>query len=385
MKIVMIYGNPIGKFYGGVSVHVKYLTSYLSNFNDLKLFILTFGNKKESYEKNGIRYCILKRMKFGKILFPIQIFYDLFRLEREVKKLNPDIIHLQSTIPLFSLFGFYMVKKYPILITLHGYFNQEYKIHTGIRKIFYRVFCVPIERFALSKIPYIIVLSPQIEKMVRKISRSKFFIISNGIDLNNIQKINSYRKNDYPTVFFLGYLFKGKGVDDLIHAIKLVKIKIDNVRLYIGGIGLYMEKLKELVHDFHLNENVTFLGLLDDNEKFAYMKSMDIFVLPSYWESFPIVLLEAMACGKPIIATNVGGNPFVVSDGVNGFLVQPGDWNNMSEKIIRLLNDNKLIDKMGSESKKRADDFNWDIIAKQTREIYGKIVNCSSEENSHTR
>jgi len=385
MKVVMIFGNPIGEFYGGISTHTKFLPKYLSHLSDLDLFLLTFGDNNSSYKKNGLNYVELKRMKFGKFFYPFEIYYDLFRLERIIKKINPDLIHIQSAGPNFLLFGLYMLKKYPILVTLHGYFYKEYKLHTGFRKIIYILNCVPIERFALSKIPYIIVLCPQMYSIIRKITRSKIFTISNGVDLQLIQKINSYDKKNHPAIFFLGYLTKGKGVEDLIKAISLVKIKFDNVKLYIGGIGPYMTKLIELVHNLNLNDNVTFLGLLGDKEKFAYMKSMDIFVLPSYWESFSIVILEAMACGKPIVATNVGGIPFSVSDGVNGFLVNPGDIQQLADKLIYLLNDKILIDKMGQESKKRVVDFDWNIIAKQTREIYGKIINSSSKENSHTR
>jgi glycosyltransferase involved in cell wall biosynthesis len=374
MKVVILFGNPIGEFYGGISTHVQYLTKYLSSFKDLNLVLVTFGEKNSTYKKNGMEYVELKRMKFGKIFYPFEIFYDLFRLERIIKKINPDLIHIQSTSPNFSLFGMYMKKKYPILITLHGYFNKEYKVHTGWRKIFYRLFCVPIERFALSKIPYIIVLCPQIKNMINKITRSKIFTISNGIDLDYIQTINAYEKKDYPTIFFLGYLTKGKGVEDLIKAVQLVKIKVDNVKLYIGGIGPYMAKLKELVQDLNLKGNVTFLGLLNDEEKFAYMKSMDIFVLPSHWESFPIVLLEAMACGKPIITTDVGGNPYAVTNEVNGFLVRPGEPQRIAEHLIYLLNDRNLLNKMGQESKKSSMDFNWENIAQQTRDVYKKII-----------
>ncbi|MCJ7571069.1 MAG: glycosyltransferase family 4 protein [Candidatus Thermoplasmatota archaeon] len=379
MKVVIIYGNPIGKFYGGISTHIKYLTNFLSYYADINIFLLTFGEKNFTYKKNNIQYIELKRMKFGKFFYPFEIYYDLFRLEREIKKINPDLIHIQSTSPNFSLFGIYMLKKYPILITLHGYFNKEYKVHVGWRKIFYRLFCVPIERFALSKIPNIIVLCPQIKDMISKITRSKIFIIPNGIDIDYIQKINSYEKKNYPTIFFLGYLTKGKGTKDLIRAIQLVKVKINNVKLYIGGIGPDMTKLQKLVQDLNLKDNVTFLGLLDYKEKFAYMKSMDVFVLPSYWESFPIVLLEAMACGKPIITTDVGGNPYAVSDKLNGFLVKPGQWQQIAEHLIYLLHDKNLLNKMGQESKKRSINFNWEIIAQNTRDVYKEITTESRD------
>jgi len=316
----------------------------------------------------------LKKMKFGLFLYPFEIFYDLFRLERIIQKIHPDIVHIQSTSPNFLLYGLKKNKIYPILITVHGYFNEEYKIQTGFKRIVYRFFCAPIERVALSKIPYIIVLAPQIKSMIQKSTHSKIFTIPNGVDLAYVQSITSYEKKEYPTIFFLGYLTKGKGVEDLIKAVNLIKIKCENVKLYIGGIGPYREKLKELVEDLHLNNDVIFLGLLNEKEKFAFMKSMDIFVLPSYWESFAVVLLEALACGKPIVTTDVGGNPYAVANGVNGFLIQPGNYNELSESLMILLKDKNLRNKMREENLKRANDFDWQIIAKQTKETYEKIV-----------
>ena len=374
MNIVMISGNPIGEFYGGVKVHVENLTSFLSHFDDFKLILITFGNKNLKYEKNGVKFIVLKRLKFGKIIFPLQIFYDLFRLEREVKKLNPDIIHIQSTIPAFSLFGTYIRRKYPVLITIHGYFKEEYKMHTGIENFFNRLLSVPLEKLALSKIPNIIVVCPQIKDMIKNYTKSKIFIVPNGINLEYTQKIQPFKKYDNPTIFYIGLLNYRKGVHDLIKAISLVKNKIKNVKLYIAGTGPYINKLKQLLITLNLEENVLFLGFITEKEKFAYMKSMDIFVLPSYWESFPFVLLEAMACGKPIITTDVGGNSLAVTDKVNGYLVKPGDWQKLAEKLIYMFNNKKVINKMGEESKKKAQDFDWFNIAKQTREVYRKII-----------
>jgi len=377
MKVAIIFGNPIGEFYGGILTHVKYLTKYLSYYKDIELVLVTFGENNSTYKKNGIEVIELKRMKFGLFFYPFEIFYDLFRLERIIQKINPDIVHIQSTSPNFLLYGINKKKKYPIVITVHGYFNEEYKIQIGFKKIIYRFFCAPVERVGLSKIPHIIVLCPQIKYMIDKITKSKIFIVPNGVDLNYIQSINSYGKQEYPTIFFLGYLTKGKGVDDLIKAIKIIKNEVDDVKLYIGGNGPYMKKLKELVQELDLNGNVDFLGLLNDVEKFGYMKSIDIFVLPSYWESFPMVLLEAMACGKPIITTNVGGNPFAVTDGVNGFLVKPNEPQRIAEHLIHLIKDKDLLQKMGQESKKRSLDFNWEGIVQQTRDLYKEIIRDS--------
>jgi L-malate glycosyltransferase len=379
MKVVILYGNPIGEFYGGISTHINYLTKYLSNYKELHLILLSFGEKDSVSKKDNIEYRELKRMKFGKFFYPFELIYDLFRLERSIKKIQPDLIHIQGTSPNFSLFGLYTLKKYPILITLHGYFAREYKIHVGWRKIIYRLFCTPLEKVALSKIPHIIVLTPQMKNIINTITKSKIYTISNGIDLDYIQTITPHEKKEYPTIFFLGYLTKGKGVVDLIKAIQSVKKKFNDVQLFIGGIGPQMSTLKDLVQNLNLKKNVTFLGLLDEKEKFAYMKSIDIFVLPSYWDSFPVALLEAMACGKPIITTDVGGNPFAVSDKINGFLVKPGDWQQIADRIIFLINNKDIYNTMGQESKKRSNDFKWEIIAEQTKEVYTEINRESKE------
>lgn len=385
MKVVMISGNPYGKDYGGVAVHVKYLHTHLSNYNDIKIDLVTFGHKNKIYEKNGIKYTVLKRMKFGKILFPLEMFYDLFRLERVVKKINPDLIHIQSTIPLFSLLGIHIIKKYPILITLHGYIKEEYKFHVGIKKILNRIFGVPLERLALLKIPYIITVCPQIKNLIKKITKSKIFVIPNGINFKNIQKIQPVKKYDNPTIYYMGVLNKRKGVHDLIKATTLVKNKVKNVKLFIAGTGPYINKLKQLVADEDLKDDVTFLGFLSEQEKFIYMKSTDIFVLPTYWESFPFVLIEALACGKPIVTTDVAGNPFAVSNGVNGFLVKPGDWKQIAERLITLLTDKDLIKKMGRQSEIKATMFDWEIIAKQTRELYCTLADHSDKEINNKR
>ncbi len=373
MKIVMIAGNPIGKSYGGVAVHVDNLTKLLSNSKEITPILVTFGEENSTYEKNGIQFFVLKRLTYGKYLFPLQIFYDLLRLDKLIKKINPDLIHIQSTVPTFSLSGIYLAKKYKVLLTLHGYFKEEYKFHTGVEKIFNRFLSTPLEKRALKKIPNIITVCPQIKEMIQKITQSNIFVVPNGIDVKAIQAFKPIKTRTNHTIFYIGVLNKRKGVDDLIRAIPLVKNEIKDIKLYIAGTGPDLNKLKNLTKNLNIEENVKFLGFISEENKFSYMKSTDIFVLATYWESFPLVLLEAMACEKPIITTDVAGNPFAVIDGSNGFLVKPGNWRQISEKLIYLFKNEEMIKRMGEESKKRAIMFDWSIIAQQTRDIYLKI------------
>ena len=107
----MLSGNPYGPNYGGVLIHVNYLQEKLAKLPGLQLILILFGSRNTTYTKNNVTYIEIKRMKFAKPLFPIELLYDSYRLKRIIKKINPDIIHLQSTIPLFSLFVLLTEKK----------------------------------------------------------------------------------------------------------------------------------------------------------------------------------------------------------------------------------------------------------------------------------
>jgi glycosyltransferase involved in cell wall biosynthesis len=124
----------------------------------------------------------------------------------------------------------------------------------------------------------------------------------------------------------------------------------------------------------NIENYVDFLGFLSGEKKYTYYKSADIYVQPSRYETFGIAILEAMACGKTVVASNVGGIPFLVIDGETGLLFENGNVRDLAEKILNLLNDKELREKMGKAGKKRAEEFTWDKIAKQTVEVYKEIL-----------
>jgi glycosyltransferase involved in cell wall biosynthesis len=125
-----------------------------------------------------------------------------------------------------------------------------------------------------------------------------------------------------------------------------------------------------------LENNVSFLGFIRGDERFSYIKAAKFLVLPSFWEVLPIVVLEGMACGKAIVASNVGGIPYLIEDGVNGYLIKPGDAQNLAEKIILLLENGENLFDMGQESLNKVQAFRWEKIAAETSRVYSTIVNA---------
>jgi len=146
-------------------------------------------------------------------------------------------------------------------------------------------------------------------------------------------------------VISLGRFTSLKAFDVLVEAFRRVVSEVPDAVLLIGGDGEEKGRLTKLVESHGLGENIRLPGMISEiHELFA---ACDLYVNSSRWEGLPMTLLEAMAHGKPMVATNVGGNPEVVHDGVTGILVPPEDHERLTDAIIRMLKDDGLREKAG--------------------------------------
>jgi glycosyltransferase involved in cell wall biosynthesis len=154
---------------------------------------------------------------------------------------------------------------------------------------------------------------------------------------------------DGPVVLTLCRMSPEKGLEFLIEAAKDIVNKVPNVKIVIKGSSFnekYKDKLTKLVHQDGLEAHVVFLKFSPYSEVPKYLSASDVFVLPSISEGLPTVVLEAMATGIPVVATNVGGVPDILEDGDNGLLVSPGKPRALAEAIIRLLRDEGLRERL---------------------------------------
>jgi D-inositol-3-phosphate glycosyltransferase len=139
-------------------------------------------------------------------------------------------------------------------------------------------------------------------------------------------------------------------------------------------ISAEMVRLQKLCDDLTVGKMVVFLGKRGQDTLPYYYSAAEVVVMPSHYESFGMVALEAMACGTPVIASQVGGLAFLVQDGVTGYTVPDGDDDILCEKLALILGDESLRQRMGRNAAEYARNYNWEKIAKQIVGVYEELV-----------
>lgn len=205
-----------------------------------------------------------------------------------------------------------------------------------------------------------------------------YTIIPNGIDLDhfspNVSPIDEFCDGKV-NILFVGRLEKRKGVNYLLKAYKRIKQEIPNSRLIIVGPGTRLRgKYEKQVKRSGLKD-VVFVGHVSYDELPRYYRTADIFCAPATGrESFGIILLEAMAMGKPIVASNIEGYASLVTHGVEGLLVPPKDKKMLAQALITLMASESLRQEMGARGRVKAADYSWEHIARRVLDYYVRVL-----------
>jgi len=205
-----------------------------------------------------------------------------------------------------------------------------------------------------------------------------FEIIPNGVDLehfsDDVAPFEQYldgKKN----ILFLSRLEFRKGLNYLLNAFLLVKREMPDVRLLVVGPGTRLrQRYEQWVRKTGL-EDVVFVGYASYEDLPRYYKTADIFSVPATGrESQGLILLEAMAVGKPVVATSIPGYASVVTHGEDGLLVPPRNYQELSQALLTLLNDEKLRQQMGAKGKVKSKDYDWKVISKRLLDFYQRTI-----------
>ena len=165
-----------------------------------------------------------------------------------------------------------------------------------------------------------------------------------------------------------------KGCYDAVEVIAKIKKTIPDIQLVMAGFG-EIEQIKEKAKKYKVEENILFPGWVRDEEKDRYLKDCSVFFLPSYTEGMPMSILDAMGYGKPIVTTNVGGIPKLVTNGENGYMCDPGDINGFATSISEILTDKEKKKSMGKCSLRIIiDDYSLDKHISSLENVYSNLL-----------
>jgi N-acetyl-alpha-D-glucosaminyl L-malate synthase BshA len=295
----------------------------------------------------------------GIILYWLKIIWIL-------KRIKPDIIHSQQIIMGIPAF----LTKIPYVVWGQG---SDVYLPWKSKQI--------LTWLSFSHANALIALTEDMKKEMRKIYKRDIYIIPNGINLQKFSNVQREHVRDKlgiqekeKIIIFVGSLYPIKGIKYLIQAIHIVKEKEENARLIIVGDGHDKAELENIVQELKLKPYVTFVGRVPNDKVPEYLAVSDIFVLPSLSEGFPIVNIEAMASGLPIIATNVGGIQEIVINGENGFLVESKNSDQIAQRIMLLLSDDKMRQWISRNNKNKATSYSWDIIVGKLEQLYNNTI-----------
>ena len=220
----------------------------------------------------------------------------------------------------------------------------------------------------------------------------KTVIIPPGVDLERFRPIppdTAKTKVGIPcgdqNILFVGRIEPLKGIDTMLRAMALIQARhpeaIANTCMAIVGgdpwaedLDEEMTRLQALRHELDIHDFVTFLGSRDQDILPNYYAAAEMVIMPSHYESFGMVALEAMAMGTPVIASEVGGLAFVVQDGINGFHIPSRDAKALADRIFTLITDKNCRDSLGQQARQHAQQFAWPIIVERMITIYTDVL-----------
>ncbi|HKT81929.1 MAG TPA: glycosyltransferase [Vicinamibacterales bacterium] len=297
-----------------------------------------------------------------------------WRLSRIIKRLSPDILHAHDPHGVafaslaLSLGAAALGRSAPRLV--------------ASRRVDFHLNKNSFSRWKYRQVDCFIAASEAIRQMLIAdgIAADRAVTVHEGVDAEHVDAVPAVNVHEAfflphgaPVVGNVAALVPHKGQRYLIEAAHLVVQQIPDARFVILGEGELREHLERQVRDYHLEKHVLLPGFRAD--VLGCLKGFDLFVMSSVTEGLGTSLLDAMACGKPIVATTAGGIPEVVADKVNGLLVPPRDHHALAGAIVTLLKDKTLRDRFGAEGRRRfLESFTVEKMIDGTAAVYARVV-----------
>jgi glycosyltransferase involved in cell wall biosynthesis len=366
MKITVAGTRGFPNVQGGIEKHCEKLYTHLAE-KGLDIIVFTRAPYTTPDMKNykGVTLIPVNcpRNKF------LEAIVHTFKCVIKARKLRPDILHIHAIGP--SLFApFARVLGLKVLVTSHGpdYMRKKWSFPA---KLFLRL----CELAGMTFAHKIIAISQNIADDIKRKFKREPAVIPNGIEIPNItsgvQILKKFGLNEKKYILAVGRFVPEKGFHDLIEAFNNDDFK--DLKLVIAGDADHEDNYsRNLKNQSRNNENIVLTGLLSEQPLQQLYNNAALFVLPSYYEGLPIVLLEAMSYGLPCIASDIPANQNVPLGGDNFF--KAGDIESISAKMHEFINEKWTDEEKNSQINTIYQKYNWNKIANDTLKVYRNIT-----------
>lgn len=358
----------------GVGYHVYNLSKKLiEKGNTVTVFTRgSFKTKKSACD--GIDIVKVSYPPAPSLLYPLQIKFHSFCLNRIFQSLKGqyDVVHLH--LPFAPL----VTTNLPILTTMHGSVIVHAR-HIGLidqtsfkMKFFTNYILFPLVSKTIKNSNIITAVSKPVSNELNEYYGLKNVpVCGNGVDENIFKPCKCEHEN---YILYVGRLSYKKGLLDLINVFEQIYDEYSTKLLIVGKGELYHE-LNKNVLEKKMDDKIIFCGHKNIHELVRLYQKSTLYISPSHYESGPLTLLEAMACGKPVIATNMGVAQECIKNYENGILVEPRSLKDMRNAISKLLDDKKLRDKLGKNARKTIlENYTWDKVVNRYTYLYEDII-----------
>ena len=348
---------------------------------------LDFSNGPNKFNKKLPRIEKFEKFLINRthVWFSLKLFFVNTSMSKEIENDKPDIIHTIGLRSFQSIIAWRVSKKLNIPLVVSdqgGLTTHPFLAESG----FFLKTLYKIQDFFIKKIindaSVISVANEYEQKIFSSLNKkSRIEIIRNGVNLKKLVSKHNFKEKyqiNSNFILFVGRFSKSKGIETLINAFSIVKNeqKDSDIRLVIMGVDFgYQSEMEKLIKKLNLSEEIKVIKNPPRDDVISAYGESEFLVLPSQWELSPLVPLESFAFKKPVISTNSHGIPYTVQNNKNGILVEPENSLELSNAIVKLLNDSELREKLGQSGYNFVnEECNCVSMAKNSLKLYEDIL-----------
>jgi glycosyltransferase involved in cell wall biosynthesis len=376
MRLALVGDYPLdpGDIRNGPQAVFTYLLEGLRQLPDLDMHVVTAHkslDEPDSFQRDGITFFYLPYPRL-----PTELSFWMLRpkVQRVLHQIQPDLVHGQSALRYGAMC---LSAGYPTVLTCHNVHGTDVRFTAGrLNRLQYGFHTALLRRYFVANVRHIISISPYIRRGYEPLVRATFYDIDNPISdaFFNLDPEREIANR----ILFVGILKTRKRPGRALAALALAVEKVPQLHLHFAGAPVepaLHARLQSFIAQHRLEDNVKFLGHLTEEQILTCYQNASILLLTSDLETSPMAVQQALAAGKPVVATDAGGTRYLIDQGCTGFVVERHNPAALAEALVRLAKDDNLRRQFGFRARSAAvSRFKSEVVAAKMLDAYQHVL-----------